>query len=93
MYCLIFVGIKIHKDIEIKNAKIVVELKEDLNVEFLSEVKVSDFIKNINGNIIEDYIVDTKSIGEKEINFEYINEDKIKVKYSYKINIKIQHHQ
>lgn len=86
--CLIILGIKIHKDIEIKNAKIVIELKEELETEFLSEVKVSDFIENINGNIIEDYIVDTKSIGEKEVKFEYINEDNIKVKYSYKINIK-----
>ena len=47
----ILVGVKINKKIELKNAKIVVELKEDLETEFLSKVKVSDFITNINGFI------------------------------------------
>ena len=28
-----------------------IELKDDLNVEFLSNVKVSDFIESINGNV------------------------------------------
>ena len=85
---LIFVGIKINKKIELKNAKIVVELKEDLETEFLSKVKVSDFITNINGLITNDYNIDTTIIGEKEIKFEYINEDNIKIPYSYELNIK-----
>lgn len=85
---LIFVGVKINKKIELKNAKIVVELKENLDTEFLSKVKVSDFITNINGKITNDYNIDTTIIGEKEIKFEYINEDNIKIPYSYKLNIK-----
>lgn len=85
---LIFVGVKINKKIELKNAKIVVELKEDLETEFLSKVKVSDFITNINGLITNDYNIDTTIIGEKEIKFEYINEDNIKIPYSYELNIK-----
>ena len=72
---------------QIKNAVIIVELKEDLNTEFLSDVKVSDFITNINGKIINDYKIDTKNIGKKEIKFEYINEDNIKIKQSFSINI------
>lgn len=83
-----FLGITIFKEIEIRNAKIIVELKENLEIEFLSEVRVSDFITNINGTIKNDYVIDTKNIGEKEIKFEYINEDNIKIPYSYKINIK-----
>lgn len=85
---IVFLSITIYKDIEIKNAKIVVELKDNLETEFLSKVKVSDFINNINGTISNDYLIDTKTIGEKEVKFEYINEDNIKIKYSYKINIK-----
>lgn len=85
---IVFLSITIYKDIEIKNAKIVVELKDNLEAEFLSKVKVSDFINNINGTISNDYLIDTKTIGEKEVNFQYINEDNIKIKYSYKINIK-----
>lgn len=85
---LIFLGLKINKKIELKNAKIIVELKEDLETEFLSKVKVSDFITNINGFITNDYNIDTTIIGEKEIKFEYINEDNIKIPYSYELNIK-----
>lgn len=85
---IVFLSITIYKDIEIKNAKIVVELKDNLETEFLSNVKVSDFINNINGTISNDYLIDTKTIGEKEVKFEYINEDNIKIKYSYKINVK-----
>lgn len=84
----ILIGLKVYKEEKIKNAKIVVELKDTLETEFLSKVKVSDFITNINGEIINDYLIDTKSIGEKEITFQYINEENIKIKYSYKLNIK-----
>lgn len=92
---LTFTGITIHKkhqekimEEKAKNAKIIVELKENLDVEFLSEVKVSDFIANINGNITNDYFIDTTKLGEKEVDFEYINDENIKVKYSYKVSIK-----
>lgn len=85
---LILLSIAIYKDIKIKNAKIVVELKENLETVVYSKVRVSDFITNINGTISNDYLIDTKTVGEKEIKFEYTNEDNIKVKYSYKIKIK-----
>lgn len=72
---------------KIKNATIIVDLKEDRNTEFLSKVKVSDFIININGTIIDDYEIDTTKVGTKIINFEYINDENIKLKQSYNINI------
>lgn len=78
---------KKHEEEIIKNAVVIVELKEDLTTEFLSKVHVSDFITNINGTIIDDYEIDTKKIGEKEIKFEYINDDNIKLKQSFNINI------
>ncbi len=73
--------------LRIKFAKVEVVLKDSLEIEFLSDAKVSDFIKSINGKIINDYDIDTKSIGEKNIKFDFINDDKIKVKYEYKINV------
>lgn len=84
---LILLSIFIYKYYQIKNAVIIVELKEPLETEFLSKVKVSDFIENINGTIINDYSINTESIGMKEIKFEYINEDNIKIKYSYDLKI------
>ncbi len=71
----------------IKNAIIKVELINPLEVEFASFVKLSDLIVNINGELIDDYIIDTSIVMEKEISFYYINEENIKV--PYKFNLKI----
>lgn len=76
------------QELLVKEATVIVELKEDLTSPFLSTKKVSDYIENINGTIIDDYEIDTSNLGEKEINFEYINDEDIKVPYSYKIDIK-----
>lgn len=73
--------------LRVKNAVIKVTLKEDLETEFLSDVKVTDFISDINGTIVDDYVIDTSKVGLKQVEFEYINEDNIKVKYDYEINI------
>ena len=52
---LLIGGISLYKYIRIKTAVVKIELKDDLNVEFLSNVKVSDFIESINGKIVKDY--------------------------------------
>lgn len=84
---IIICSIKFYRYYQVKHAVIIVDLKDDLVVEFLSKVKVSDFITNINGKIINDYKIDTTKIGEKEINFQYINDDNIKIKQSFTIDI------
>lgn len=84
---LITSGFFLYKHYQVKNAVIKVTLKKTLETEFLSEVKVSDFIESINGDIIDDYLINTKTIGKKEIKFNYINEDKIKVNYIFDIDI------
>lgn len=71
----------------LKNATVIVNLKEDMSASFFSDKKVSDYIEYINGTIINDYTIDTSELGEKEVSFEYINEENIKVPYMYKINI------
>lgn len=73
--------------IRIKTAKIEVTLVDNLDVEFASKVKVSDFITNINGKIVDDYEIDTTKLGTKEVEFKFINDDNIKVKYTYSLNI------
>ena len=73
--------------LRVKNAAIKVTLDDTLETEFLSDVKVSDFISDINGTIVDDYVIDTTDIGKKKIEFEYINDDNIKVKYNYEINV------
>ena len=61
--------------------------KEDLNVEFLSKVHISDFIVDINGKIINDSLIDTKTLGYKEVSYDYLNDDNIKVHQKFTINI------
>lgn len=73
---------------KINNAIIEVELVENLDAEFTSSKKVSDFITSINGEIVDDFLVNTTELGEQSVFFEFINDDDVKVPYSFKINIK-----
>ncbi|MCM1053587.1 MAG: glycoside hydrolase family 25 protein [Ruminococcus sp.] len=82
-----YFGYNFYKDYQIEHAVVIIDLKEDLSTEFLSDVKVSDFITNINGEIIDDYKIDTTKVGNKEIKFKYINEDNIKLERSYNIEV------
>ena len=59
----------------IKHALVHVELIENLDIEVYSKIKLSDLIREINGELIED----------SEI--KYVNEENITVPYSFEINI------
>jgi len=50
-----------------------VTLKENLEVEFGKRAKVSDFIQNLNGSLVDDHEIDTEKLGDIEVSFEYIN--------------------
>lgn len=73
--------------IRVKTAKIEVTLVEDLTISFAEHKKVSDFITSINGTILDDYEIETTSLGVKNVSFNFINDDNIKVKYSYDVEI------
>lgn len=77
----------LYKYIEIKNAVVKVVLKDNLEADFVDTLKVSSFIESINGKIVNDYYLNTDSLGKKKIDFEYINDDGIKIKYNYEINV------
>lgn len=80
-------GFLLYKYIQVKNAVIKVELKDNLEADFADTLRVSSFIENINGKIVDDYYLDTDSLGKKKVDFQYINDDGIKLKYSYEINV------
>ncbi len=64
-------------------------LKENLDTPFLSKVKVSDFIESSNYEVVDDYDIETNSIGEKEIEFNLKeNESGYTIDYKFTINIK-----
>lgn len=83
-----FISFKIYNYLRIKYAKIEVVLKDDLTLEFNDSKKVSDYIKSINGKITNDYEIDSTKLGKKTVKFEFINDDNIKLDYSYEIEVK-----
>lgn len=55
--------------------------KEDLTVEFLEKAKVSDFIENLQGELVSDFEVNTTKLGKSTVTFNYKsirNKNKIK---------------
>ena len=85
---LSFLGYKGYKYYKVKTAKIEVKLKKDLTINFRDTKKISDFIDSINGKIINDKKIDSTKVGKQKIEFEFINDDNIKVKYSFDVEVK-----
>ena len=71
----------------IRNAIIKVELVDPLEIEFKSDIKLSDLIVSINGTLCEDFTINTKELGNQEIVFYFVNEEEIKVPYKFNISI------
>ena len=71
----------------IKNAIIKIDYINPLEIEYNKEIKLSDLITSINGELIDDFKIDTSKVGEKEINFKYINEEDIKVPIKFTLKI------
>lgn len=84
---LFIFGFQVYQYFRIKNAKVEVVLVSDRQIEFASSVRVSDFIESINGNLIEDKTIDTTSLGEKTVSFSFINNEGIKLKYEFQIEV------
>ena len=56
-----------------KEDKTALTLKDNLQTEFLSDVKVSTFIEHLNGTLISDDKIDTTSLGTKTVKVNYKN--------------------
>ena len=87
VFFFILLILNFYNNYRIKHALIHVELIDNLDIEVYSDIKTSDLIKELNGQLIEDNVIKTTKLGPKEINFEYINEENITIPYSFKINI------
>ncbi len=86
LFILIFlVGLFFY--LRIRFAKIEVELKSDLTVPIRSNAKYSDFLIHINGTLLEDHPIDTSKIGPQTIEIHFKNENHIKVKYQFTIEV------
>ena len=63
------------------------ELIDNTKIEVYSEIKLSDLIKTIDGTINEDFIIDTDSLGVKEITFLYKDSKKRNKKGVFEIEV------
>ena len=84
---LIIISLFLYNDYRVKHAKIDVKTVDNLDIEVYSEVKLKDLIKSINGKLLKNETINTKKTGKQTIKFEYINDENIKVPYSFDINI------
>ncbi len=77
MSILAIIGILIWLYIDFKeNERIdaeAVTLVDDLTVEFGKKAKVSDFISNLNGTLLNDYEIDTEHLGDVQVKFNFLN--------------------
>ena len=76
-----------YQQYRIDNAEIIVELSNNLNIDVYSDVKLSDLIISINGELVDDFIINTNKVGTKHIEFKYVNDDDILVSYDFDVNV------
>ena len=62
-------------------------LKENLKTEIYTKANINDYIKNIEGKIIEKPQINTKKLGKQEISFIYLNKDNKKRRGTIEIEI------
>ena len=75
------------------NVRIVVDnsgftLKDDLTVNVYSNVKVKDFIKDIDGKVVDNNKIKTTELGKVEVEFIYLNSDNRKRKGVFEVEVK-----
>jgi len=85
-FALIY-GKNVWYEYRVKNAIVKVDLIEDLSISFGSELMVSDLISDINGELIDNFKIDTHKLGKQTIDFVYINEERLKIPYSFSVEI------
>lgn len=72
----------------IRNAKVEITYKDDLTLAWNSkDIKVSSFIESINGNIVDDFQIDSLKLGKQTIKYEFINDENIKLKQEFTIEV------
>ena len=75
------------------NVRIVVDnsgftLKDDLTVNVYSNVKIKDFIKDIDGKVVDNNKIETTELGKVEVEFIYLNSDDRKRKGFFEVEVK-----
>ena len=90
---IVFVVILVVSLIIYFNTRIVVDnsgfiLNDDLTVNVYSDVKVKDFIKDIDGEVVDNNKIDTTELGTVDVEFIYLNSDNRKRKGTFEVEVK-----
>lgn len=70
-------------EISLNNLKI----KDNRTIEFLDKKKVSDYIENIDGEIIDDYTINSTNLGTQKVEFSFVTKEGYIVDSSYVVDI------
>lgn len=62
-------------------------LKDNLKAEVYTDVQASDFIDDIEGDIIENPKINTNELGKKEVSFIYLNSDDKKRRGTFEVKV------
>ncbi|MCI8445501.1 MAG: hypothetical protein HFG15_03590 [Bacilli bacterium] len=76
-----------YRYLRVKFAKVLVTLVENREIAFHDKKKISDFIVNINGTLLDDAVIPTTTLGKQDVTFTYMNDDHIKVTYTYQVEV------
>lgn len=63
-------------------------LKDDLTINVYSDVKVKDFIKDIDGKVVDNKKINTDKLGTVDVEFIYLNNDNKKRKGTFVVEVK-----
>lgn len=85
-FAAIYATFSVVREYRQKTAVKIVSLKTK-TVEVYEDLKVSDLISFINGDLVTNPKIDTTTLGKKEVNFEYRNYNNIKIDYSFEIKV------
>lgn len=88
---MIFVGLLIAHDVaenrRLDATSVTLKSADYLTIPFGMDAKVSDFIENLEGSMVNDFVISTDTLGEQEVTFEYINIKNRRRKYHFTITV------
>ena len=93
VFIMIILGIYIYiakensKKVTINLALETLKLKDERTLEFLDNKKVSDYIENIDGEIVDDYIINSNKLGTQKVEFSFVTKEGYIVDASYDVNV------
>lgn len=82
-----WIGNKLYWNYRIRHAIIKVELNTNELPVYQEDVTVDLLLKELNGSLKTNPVIDTTKIGKQEVTFQYINEENLPISYTIEVNV------